>query len=94
MESTTETHSNKEKKVQRIKKILQPRYANGYIKHVKRFLELEKELLDIPNGKHDDCPDSLAGCVALLDPWAAAASGEKDLSEDEFEPLDDSWRIA
>lgn len=86
-EITPLTHS--QKKEERIEGILQPRYANGYIRHCKRFPKLEQELLDWPNGMKDH-PDALAMAVALLDPHApSAAMGEdgKDLGEDEYEPL-------
>ena len=37
----------------------------------------------------DDYLDAAAGCVALLDPFAAQAAGDKDLSEDEYPPLEE-----
>jgi phage terminase large subunit-like protein len=82
------------KKTERINAILQPRYASGYIKHVRRFPELEAQLLDFPNAKHDDGPDAAAGCIALLDPYAPMAAGE-DLGKDQYEPLSKvlgNWR--
>lgn len=85
------------KKDARIKLILQPRYMAGYIIHIRPFPDLETELLDYPLGK-DDGPDCEAGVVALLDPFAAEASGERDLADDEFEPLEKvfkgDWRWA
>ena len=69
--------------------ILQPRYAAGYIAHIRRFPELEAQLLDFRPGieQHDDYIDSEAGAIALLDPYAAHAVGEVDLAEDEMPPL-------
>jgi predicted phage terminase large subunit-like protein len=90
-EITPVTH--KVKKEIRIQGILQPRYASGYITHVKRFPELESQLFDFPRGAHDDWPDALAGAISLLDPVAAAAAGDKDLAEDTLEPLTDEWRL-
>lgn len=90
------THARKNqgiptKKEERIQVILQPRYAAGYIYHVQVFPDLETELLDftLANRGKDDGPDCLAGCVSLLDPFAADASGLIDLAKDQFEPLDD-----
>ena len=77
------------KKEERIMGILQPRYAAGYIAHIRRFPELEAQLLDFRPGieQHDDYIDSEAGAIALLDPYAAHAVGEVDLAEDEMPPL-------
>lgn len=85
-----------QKKEERIEGILQPRYANGYIQHVRHFPLLETQLLDWPNGKRD-FPDALAMCVALLDPAASLAGGnDNDPGKDEYPPLDDlfdgDWR--
>jgi hypothetical protein len=93
-EITPITH--KTKKEERVEGILQPRYANGYVIHARPFPLLEGQLLDWPNGKKD-FPDALAMAVALLDPMAAAAAGEKDLGEDEYDDLDkvfkyEDWR--
>ena len=93
-EITPITH--KMKKEERVEGILQPRYANGYIIHARPFPLLEGQLLDWPNGKKD-FPDALAMAVSLLDPMAAAAAGEKDLGEDEYDDLDkvfkyEDWR--
>lgn len=81
------THG-KTSKDDRIKGILQPRYANEYIVHEQHFTELDTQLLDYPNGKKD-APDAVAMAVALLDPYAAAAVGDKDLAEDEYDEDDD-----
>lgn len=78
------THE-KEKKA-RIKAVLQPRYAAGYVTHRARFPDLETQLLDFPAGKLDDM-DAVAMAVTLLDPYAAQAAGE-DLTQDEYEPLE------
>lgn len=85
-----------QKKEERIEGILQPRYANGYIQHVRHFPLLETQLLDWPNGKRD-FPDALAMAIALLDPVAPLALGlNADPSNDEMPPLDevfsDDWR--
>lgn len=80
------THS--QKKVTRVEGVLQPRMANSYLTFQRRFVELETQLLDWPNGKMD-FPDALAMAITLLDPYAAlAADPEKDLAKDEYEPLD------
>lgn len=83
------THSSR--KEERILGILQPRYAAGYISHVRHFPKLEAQLLDFRPGveQHDDYPDSLAGAIALLDPYAAHAVGDTDLAEDEMPPLEE-----
>lgn len=93
-EITPITHSAK--KTERIEGILQPRYANGYIIHNRRFIELETQLLEWPSGKKD-YPDVISMCIALLDPYAAQATpDDKDLAEDEYEDLEDifdgEWR--
>ena len=88
------------KKTERIKGILQPRYAAGYIYHCGDFPQLKTQLLDFPRaGTHDDFPDALAGAVALLDPYAASAAGEFDLAADAYattldEEIGDDWRVA
>lgn len=76
-----------QKKEDRIRGILQPRYAAGYVVHTRPFPLLETQLQDFPNGKRD-VPDALAMAIALLDPYAAqAADPEKDLGQDEYEPM-------
>ncbi|MEA2037473.1 MAG: hypothetical protein U9O94_08235, partial [Nanoarchaeota archaeon] len=71
----------------RIKGILQPRYAAGYVFHRRVFPELEVQLHDFPNGKKD-LPDAVAMAISLLDPFAAyAADPEASWGEDEYEPL-------
>ena len=75
-------------KITRIKGILQPRYAAGYIFHRRVFGEYEMQLLDFPNGKKD-LPDAVAMATSLLDPFAAyTADPEAEWGQDEFEPLD------
>jgi hypothetical protein len=79
----------------RIEGILQPRYAAGYIHHVKPFPMLESQLLDFPAG-HDDYPDVISMCIWLLDPYAAQAGLDDDpaaaaLEKDEYEPLVIKW---
>jgi len=91
-EITPITHT--QRKTERIEGVLQPRYANGYIRHQRRFPELETQLLDWPNGKRD-YPDALAMAVSLLDDYAGIVAGD-DLADDEYEPLDEffggDWR--
>ena len=72
---------------------MHPRFANGYIELSRVFETLEEQLEDWPNGKKD-LPDALAMVISLLDPFAAqAADPEKDLSEDEYLPLEKLMRI-
>lgn len=75
------------KKVERVEGILQPRYANGYVEHARRFPLLETQLLDWPNGKLD-FPDALSMAVSLLDPFASAAADGRDLEADEYPELE------
>jgi hypothetical protein len=72
----------------RIEGILQPRYRNGYIHHVRPFRKLETQLLDWPNGGFD-WPDVVAMAIALLDPYAASVADEDlDLEADEYPELE------
>lgn len=90
-------HGSKTSKFTRIKGVLQPRYANGYIQHYVPIPELESQLLDFPTGVHDDHPDGLAGAIALLDPVAGAASNENaDQVEDPVptEDFNEGFRVA
>lgn len=84
------------KKTDRIKGILQPRFAAGYVHFCCDCSKLQTQLLDFPNGKHDDHPDALAGAIALLDPFASFAIGDgEDPAKDEYKPLEDElgeWR--
>lgn len=79
----------------RIKGILQPRFAAGYVCFASRWPELEAELLNFPLSKHDDFADGLAGAVSLLDEGAFLA---EDTREAEVIPLRDviggEWRHA
>jgi hypothetical protein len=78
------THHKKNE--ERIRGILQPRYASGYVEHRQRFPELEVELLDFPRGAHDDNATAVAGAVALLDPYAPMAAGDDaDPSDDQYD---------
>ena len=76
-------------KDERILGVLQPRYANNYVIHARRFPELETQLLDYGNpGSKKDLPDVVAMAITLLDPYAAAAADpERDLGDDEAPPL-------
>ena len=79
--------THKVQKEARIRGVLQPRYAAGYIMHARPFPELEEELLDFP-AKHDDNIDAEAMCITLLDPQAAdAADPTKSPEDDEFEEI-------
>lgn len=79
-----------QKKEERIEGILQPHYISGYMRHTKRFVKLEEQLLDWPNGMKDH-PDALAMAMSLLDIHAPSAANHdkgKDLGDDEYEPLE------
>lgn len=65
------THS--QDKEGRIRGILAPRYASGYITHQRRFADLESEAIDFPNGKLDNL-DVIAMAISLLDPVATYAA--------------------
>lgn len=83
-------------KKKRIKGILQPRFAGGYVFFSTPCPKLETQLLDFENTVHEDHSDALAGAVALLDPFAASAADEtSDLGKDEYLPLEEelgNWR--
>lgn len=77
-------------KTQRIKGILQPRYANGYIRHARPFPELEAQLEDFPGGKMD-YPDAVAMAMKLIGETAMVAAEGDDLPSifgNEYPPLD------
>ncbi|TXH10399.1 MAG: hypothetical protein E6R03_15495 [Hyphomicrobiaceae bacterium] len=82
-------------KIHRVEGVLSPRYTAGYITHQRRFLELEEQLLDWPNGKKDG-PDAVAMALTLLDPYAAFALPEPEeadhgidkLAKDQYQSLD------
>lgn len=84
--------ANKTKKIERIKGILQPRYAAGYIRSNVRDPDLEAQLLEFPDSAHDDHADAWAGCVSLLDPYAGQALGL--VEDDEDEDDNENWRWA
>lgn len=87
--------TNVQAKHARIKGILQPRFAAGYVLFASRWPELESELLNFPSAKHDDFADGLAGAVSLLDGGAFLA---EDGREAEVVPLEQviggEWRHA
>lgn len=90
------TNPGRASKHDRINGILQPRYAAGYVWHAGHFPDYVAQLLDFPNGKHDDGPDAVAGAVSLLDPYAPMMAGG-DLGDDQYKPLDEElgeWRKA
>ena len=83
---------HKTKKTERIRGVLRTPFFNGRIIFTRHFPELEAQLLDFRqdlDDQPDDYPDALAGMVKLLDPHAAAAAGEQDLAEDEYEDWED-----
>lgn len=73
-------------KQQRIEGILQPRYANGYVRHAKLLPKLEAQLQDFPNGKYDYA-DACAMMFSLLGETQFLAAPEDSISQDEFDPL-------
>lgn len=74
-------------KDERILGVLQPRYANLYMRHTRKFPELESQLLDYPRGKKD-LPDALAMAMTLLAPYAGNAMDIEIFEEEEkLEPL-------
>lgn len=77
------------RKTERIAGILQPRYSSKYVSHQREFPIYVGQLLDWPNGGFDES-DAVAMGVSLLDPYAAAAADpDKDLGEDEYQPLNE-----
>lgn len=101
-EITPITHGRIGKKA-RIKGVLAPRYAAGYITHQRRFGRLETQMVDF-NEKSDlakdDDLDVVAMAVTLLDPYAALAmdeEAEEKFAKDESPPLEEvvgQWRRA
>lgn len=90
-EVTPITH--KTNKIVRIRGALRTRYASGYMRHSRKFPELEQQLLDFrydDTHEHDDGPDALAAAVVLLDPAADHFEALGDATpEEELESLDD-----
>ncbi len=91
-EITRITHGNTAK-IPRVEGVLQPRYANGFITHQRKFPELETQLLDWPKGKKD-FPDAAAMALSLLGEDVmlipGLASGKK-LSDDQYKSLEDEF---
>lgn len=82
-----EIRHGKTGKDERILGVLQPRYANMYIRHLRDFPDLKAQLLDFPKGKKD-LPDALAMAITLLTPHAGNALDVDDYEvEDSYEPL-------
>ena len=77
---------NQKTKEQRIEGILQPRYANGYVRHAKYLPRLEAQLQDFPNGKVDYA-DGAAMMFALLGETQFLAADPETIGQDEYEPL-------
>lgn len=99
-EITSIKHGAEQNKEGRIKGILQPRYASGYVTHDRVFKDYELALLDFPNSQLD-IPDAVAMAISLLDNFAGLAGGPelydetKSLSlEDDLELEDADWRRA
>lgn len=88
--------TNTTDKKKRIKGVLQPRFAGGYVFFSTPCQKLEAQLLDFENTVHEDHSDATAGMISLLDPFAAQAADESaDLGNDEYQPLDEvlgDWR--
>lgn len=88
--------TNTMKKTERIKGILQPRFAKRHIRFACKSPELEVQLLNFPMAAHDDHADGLAGAVSLLDDGAPMAEDEDKKSK--VPPLEDviggEWRTA
>lgn len=70
---------SKEAKIQR----LEPKWRNGRIFHHRTMVDLEKELLDFPIGKHDDIID----CVQMFDEFHLHKLSGKTPTEKYFEDL-------
>jgi hypothetical protein len=82
---------HKNRKTDRIRAALRPRYAAGYVRHRLPFAEYEMQLLDFrmdDSHEHDDGPDSVAAALVLLDPAAAFNAGE-DPSETHLPDIED-----
>lgn len=70
-------------KIERIVTKLQPRYAQHSIYHRRGMGDLENQILRIPSGAHDDCPDALQIAVSILE---YPKQGKKPMQQDsEFE---------
>jgi hypothetical protein len=89
--------SQSQDKIERVEGVLQPRYANGFITHQRRFGLLETQLLDWPNGKRD-YPDVISIAIAAMNPslpLMGMTSG-KSLADDQYLPLEEifegDWR--
>lgn len=86
----------KNRKHERIRGALYPRYFNKHVVHAKRFPLYEQQLLDFPLG-HDDGPDTVAMAEGLLEPFVGgSAPQEANPARDIYRPLDDEigdWRI-
>lgn len=74
------------RKDDRIAGILQPRYANGYVRHQKPLPLLENQLQDFPNGKKDYA-DATAMMFSLMGETQALAAPIGSIGADEFDPL-------
>lgn len=87
---------NVRSKHERIKGILQPRFANKAVWFAGKWGELESELLNFPLGAHDDFADGLAGAVSLFDDGAFL--GQPEGTDERMPPLEEvvggDWRHA
>lgn len=70
----------------RIIGVLSPRYANGFIKHLRPLAGLEANLLDWPNGGKDYA-DAASSALVLLGESQMLAIPEEMLGKDEYAPL-------
>ena len=77
--------TNTTAKDERIRGVLAPRFAAGYVTFDYPMADIVTELLDYPAGKVDG-PDAMAGALALLDSYSAVPYHEEP-EEDTYEPL-------
>jgi hypothetical protein len=80
---------NARRKSERIRGVLQARFASHYIFFEESLPELETQLLDYDpdRDQHDDWPDALAGAIQLLDPVASYNNLEMAKDEDAIPEL-------
>lgn len=95
-------------KYTRVKGVLQPRYAAGYVTHQRTFAKLIHQLSSFGQpGAKVDYPDAVSMAITLLDPYAAYAyPDEQDeegnfldkLGANQYPPLEEvlggEWRTA
>lgn len=81
-------HTKMISKDQRILGILAPRYYSGYVKHFRRFGQLETQLLDFPNGKKDYADAEAMSFKLLGETQMLAAPADSIVTRDQYEALD------